>query len=163
MASAFLLGPATNIKRQCTYEWRPLCQRITKSRIFTGFIICSICVNALTLGLATNMYSNEKTVSREVFSVLSVLFVMVYTVEFVLKICVEPTKYWKNKYNVFDFVVLLLSYCQCIGELIYKHDPSHDHLKMVKILRVLQTLITLRMVSFRRALQVLNCLYKTLF
>jgi len=141
-------------KRRWTYEWRSLCISITKSRLFTWFVIFTICLNALLMGLETDdHFANRGGV--KLFCIFSIFFVMVYTIEFAMKFVVNPSGYWRNKYNIFDFVVLLLAHAHCIGEWICQYQTSHRSLMTLKVLRGLQTLTTLRMVSFRRALQVI--------
>ncbi|XP_072120008.1 cation channel sperm-associated protein 3-like [Mobula birostris] len=81
------------------------------------------------------------------FDVAEQLFLAIYTVEFIAKIYVDPISYWKTGFNVFDFIVLMLSYIQRICMLRNSRIMSWFH--VVRPLRIL------RAISLIRGLQVL--------
>ncbi|XP_059846407.1 cation channel sperm-associated protein 3-like isoform X2 [Hypanus sabinus] len=89
------------------------------------------------------------------FDVAEQLFLAVYTVEFIAKIYVDPIRYWKTGFNVFDFIVLMLSYIQRI----FMHRNSH----IMSWFHVVRPLRILRAISLIRGLQVLvSALVKTI-
>ena len=86
-------------------------KRVTESNIFNGVIIAIIMLNAICMALET-----EKAVKQSwgdsVFKNLDYAFLVIYTIEFILKIYAEPKNYWKSTYNLFDFLVLAISIVQ---------------------------------------------------
>uniref|UniRef100_UPI00398ECD1C cation channel sperm-associated protein 3-like n=1 Tax=Pristiophorus japonicus TaxID=55135 RepID=UPI00398ECD1C len=89
------------------------------------------------------------------FNVAEQLFLAVYTVEFVAKFYVDPIKYWKTGFNVFDFIVLVLSLINR-----FLTDKTKQSVPWFHIVRPLRTF---RTISFIRGLKFLSgALVKTL-
>lgn len=84
--------------------------RITESNWFNGFIMITIVANALTMALETDHGLKVKFLT--VFDFLDELFLGIYTLEFIMKIYAEPVRYFYSSYNLFDLLVLLISYVQ---------------------------------------------------
>ncbi|XP_078407054.1 cation channel sperm-associated protein 3-like [Cetorhinus maximus] len=98
------------------------------------------------MALETDYQMNIKFYSF--FNVAEQFFLAVYTVEFLAKFYVDPVKYWKIGFNVFDFIVLSLSFIQRF--LHQKYKRSMYWLHVVQPLRILKT------ISFIDGLQVLS-------
>lgn len=125
---------------------------VTQHAWFDRLIMLTIFVNALFIAVES---SRSPENNGAVFEMADLVFLVIYTVEFVLKIYVEPIGYWRNNYNRFDFAVLALSYVEYMNLQI--------DLTFVQVLRALRALRALRSVSFIRALRVIvNALLKTL-
>ena len=90
-------------------------KRMTESDAFNFFIIGIIFMNALTMALET-----EETLDafQTYFTMLDHTFLAIYTVEFILKIYAEPKYYWSSVYNLFDFMVLVISFVNVSNTLI---------------------------------------------
>lgn len=113
----------------------------------------TIFVNAVFLAVES---SRSPENNGNFFDIADLVFLVIYSVEFLLKLFVEPIGYWKNSYNRFDFLILALSYVQ------YMNIAGID-LTYVRVLRALRALRALRSISFIRALRVLvNALMKTM-
>lgn len=125
---------------------------ITESPYFNGFIMFVISANALALAMETEDALKTKSWSL-CFSVLDYIFLLVYTIEFIMKIIAEPVRYWKSGYNLFDFLILITSLANTI--LSWSKHGENDDLAALRVLRALRTLRTLRTVSFIKGLQVI--------
>ncbi|GCC23959.1 hypothetical protein chiPu_0002357 [Chiloscyllium punctatum] len=121
-------------------------KRLTKSWIFKGIIFTSILANSLFLALETDYQMANRFFLF--FNVAEQLFLAIYTVEFLVKIYVDPIKYWKIGFNVFDFIVLSLSFIHRFLPVRFKRSLYWLHI--VRPLRIL------RIISFIRGLQVLT-------
>ncbi|XP_032885959.1 cation channel sperm-associated protein 3 [Amblyraja radiata] len=128
-------------------------KRLLKKSLFKWFIFTTITANSLLLALGTNYKMEYKFFNF--FNVAEQLFLAIYTVEFIAKIYVDPIKYWRSGFNVFDFIVLLLSYIQRFFLIRNSRIMSWFHI--VRPLRIL------RAISLIRGLQVLfGALVRTL-
>ena len=88
-------------------------KRMTESNTFNGIIIFIILLNAIMITMEISKPEEELSPEeRFVYIAVDQLFLAIYTVEFVLKIYAEPKNYWKSTYNLFDFIVLAISYIQ---------------------------------------------------
>jgi hypothetical protein len=47
-----------------------------------------------------------------VYEYFDAVYLGIYTAEFFAKVMAQPRGYWKNNYDVFDFLVLVISYFQ---------------------------------------------------
>ena len=69
-------------------------------------------VNAIFIGFETS--ESIKKMHGQTFMVLDYLFLTIYTIEFIIKVYADTKGYWKSAYNIFDFVILALSFFQII-------------------------------------------------
>ena len=92
-----------------------------------------ILINSLVIGLETN--EDLKKNKRHIFITLDTVFIVIYTIEFALKVYAEPKGYWYRSYNLFDFTLLVLDYVQeLLGNLkLLKVDEGA--LKILRLLR----------------------------
>ncbi|KAL7749089.1 Cation channel sperm-associated protein 3 [Sorochytrium milnesiophthora] len=88
------------------------------------------------------------------------VFMGIYMLEFLLKIYAEPRLYWRNKYNLFDFVILVLSVAQFIISFL---NVNIGNLTFLRVFRAMRALRSFRSVSSIRQLQVIvSALWQTL-
>ena len=97
---------------------------------FHGFVMLVILIDSLVVGLVT--FEDLKRRYARVFFALDTIFLLIYTVEFCLKIYAEPKEYWKSSYNLFDFGILALSYVQVLLDNLNVDEGS---LKILRLLR----------------------------
>jgi cation channel sperm-associated protein 3 len=142
-----------NDKIRCDHKLHRFVQIITESSIFNGGIILIILLNAFFMALETDAYI-QQAIGVDVFNGLDYFFLALYSVEFILKIYAEPKNYWKSTYNLFDILVLALSFVQGSMEWMQEEGDVDERLGALRVLRALRTLRTLRTVSFIRGLQV---------
>ncbi|XP_065061341.1 cation channel sperm-associated protein 3-like [Rhopilema esculentum] len=133
-------------------------RQITTMPIFNAFVMLVILINSLVVGLET--IENLKKNNADAFFTLNTIFLVIYTIEFALKVYAEPKNYWKSSYNIFDFAVLALSYVQVLLDNLRVLEVDEGSLKILRLLRVARTL---RTISFVEGLQVLvNALIVTI-
>lgn len=78
---------------------------VTK-QIFDVFIMVLICLNMVTMMVETDEQSKEK---EEILYWINVFFIIIFTTECILKIIALRRHYFSIGWNIFDFVVVILS------------------------------------------------------
>jgi cation channel sperm-associated protein 3 len=131
---------------------------ITQSSIFENFIMICIFTNALFIAVETSLGEGQDV---ELFETADMVFLAIYLWEFVLKLYAEPVDYWRSKYNLFDFTILIISMLQffdtVVGSSLFGSEVS-----FIRVLRAMRALRALRSISMIRALRVLvDALVKT--
>jgi voltage-gated sodium channel len=110
------------------------CRRIADSSAFQGVIIAVIVANAVVLGLET-----YETLENEIGGFLHTLnnvFLGVFTVEIAIRVLAygrRPQDFFRNGWNVFDFVVVGAAYMPFVRE-------SVTLLRMARLLRIARLL-----------------------
>jgi voltage-gated sodium channel len=87
-----------------------LARRIANSRLFQAFVIGVILVNAVLVGLETS----EELVAQyhALFDVLNAVIIGVFVVELVIRLVAylpRPLDFFRDGWNVFDFVIVAVS------------------------------------------------------
>lgn len=147
-----------NKKFKLSHHLKKKIKKFLESSYFTTLIIIVIIINSVSMGLETLYSSEEKPF---VFSVLEHFFNVIYNLEFLLKLYVMKLSYFKNPWNWFDFLLLLIIYYDLIWQKFYSTNSLisiyYISIKSLKAFR------TLKAVSFVKGLQViLSALIKTL-
>ncbi len=123
-SSAYDAIPSGAISRTC---WR-----IAESPRFQGFIMAVIVANAITLGLQT--YDSIEANAGELLDVLDAVFLGIFVVELVIRITAygrHPRNFFRNGWNVFDFVVIAAAFVPGIRE-------NATLLRIARLLRVVR-------------------------
>ncbi len=123
-SSAFYAIPSGPISRTC---WR-----IAESVRFQGFIMAVIVANAITLGLQT--YDSIDSSVGEFLDVLDAIFLGIFVVELAIRITAygkHPRNFFRNGWNVFDFIVIAAAFVPGIRE-------NATLLRIVRLLRVVR-------------------------
>ena len=105
------------------------CSRIANSTRFQAFIMAVIVANAVTLGLGT--YDFSPTV-LDLLTVLDEVFLGIFTVELAIRIAAygrRPQDFFKDGWNVFDFIVIGLAFTPGIRD-------NVTLLRLARLLRV---------------------------
>ena len=92
-----------------------------------------ILINSLVIGLETN--EDLKKNKRHIFMNLDTVFIVIYTIEFALKVYAEPKGYWYRSYNLFDFTLLVLDYVQELLGNLKLLEVDEGALKILRLLR----------------------------
>lgn len=106
--------------------------RIVESPIFTGFILAVIIANAVVLGLQT--YEEIENRHGDALNLLNDLFLGIFVIELALRIGAygrRPQDFFRNGWNVFDFVVVAVAFVPGIRE-------SSTLLRLARLLRVVR-------------------------
>ena len=132
-----------------------ICKTITKSKPFNRFIVATILVAGILVGVQT--YKEFSEMHAEILGVLDVIVLGIFTIEAIMKILAEgkkPSNYFRNPWNLFDFAIVAV----CLLEPILPIDGS-----FIPVLRLARILRVLRLVSAVPKLQILvGCLLKSL-
>jgi voltage-gated sodium channel len=112
------------------------CKRIADSSVFQGFILGVIVLNAITLGIQTYDLS-ESTESR--LSTLDDVFLGIFVVELIIRVAAfgsRPQDFFKDGWNLFDFIVIGAAFVPGIRE-------NATLLRIVRLLRVVRVVTVL--------------------
>ena len=132
-----------------------LCSNIANHKYFQRFILLTILLAGVVVGIQT--YKELAHNHKDVLGLLDAFILGVFTIEVVIKIVAEgkkPLNYFKNPWNVFDFLIV----AACLLEPVLPINSAFlPVLRLARILRVLKLVTTLP------KLQVLvGCLLKSL-
>ena len=120
----------------------PACRRIADSTRFQAFIFGVIVANAITLGLGTYEWNSD--VDR-LLTTLDDVFLGIFVVELAIRIAAygaRPHEFFRDGWNVFDFVVIALAFAPGLRE-------------NVTLLRLARLLRVVRLVSVMPDLRIL--------
>ncbi len=118
------------------------CRRIADSSRFQGFIFVVIVLNAVTLGLGTYDWSDSVS---EAITVLDDTLLGIFVVELIIRIGAfgnRPQDFFKDGWNVFDFVVIGLAFLPGL----------RDNVTLLRLARLLRVV---RLVSVMPDLRIL--------
>lgn len=101
---------------------------------FNAFIILTIVVNAILLGLETS--PDIMHACGAVVSFLSDMCVLVFVIEAVLKLAVYRHRYFASGWNVFDFLILAVTLV-----------PAGGSVSALRVMRVMRVFRSLKLVS----------------
>lgn len=87
---------------------------VTK-QFFDVFIMVLICLNMVTMMVETDEQSEEK---GDILYWINVVFIVIFTTECILKIIALRRHYFSIGWNIFDFVVVILSILGVFGKVI---------------------------------------------
>ena len=115
--------------------------KLVEATWFSRFIIAVIILNAVTLGLETAPEFIGGVMP--VLLVLDRVFLGIFTVEIVLKLVAYRHRFFKSGWNIFDFLIVAVSYA-----------PFIEGLSVLRALRILRVLRLISVVpAFRRVTQ----------
>ncbi|OUM67679.1 hypothetical protein PIROE2DRAFT_58627 [Piromyces sp. E2] len=92
--------------------FRKFCKIVAHSSYFNTFIMLIILANVITIALETEELAHKEigASSSPFYHYIDNIYLSIYTFEFLLKWYADRSEYWNNGYNIFDFLVLLVSY-----------------------------------------------------
>ncbi|XP_055797550.1 cation channel sperm-associated protein 3-like isoform X1 [Salvelinus fontinalis] len=129
---------------------------ITEKTLFDGMIMVTIMLNALFVALETDYDLKYKLFGF--FAIADEFFMAIYTMEFLMKVYVDPGVYWENGYNVFDAIILVISFVPMFAD-----GGDSSAMGTMRIVRSFRSLRLLKTVSLIRGLQALVvALFKTM-
>jgi voltage-gated sodium channel len=110
-----------------------------RGKALTNFILTVVFLNAIVIGFQS--YPEIDAAYGSLFHILDVTFLAIFTVEVILKLVVDRTKYFKDGWNLFDFIVVAAS-------LAFMSSQFVSVLRILRVLRILKTISTIH--SLRR-------------
>ena len=102
-----------------------------RGKRFTNFILTVVFLNAIVIGFQS--YPELDKAYGSLFHSLDIIFISIFSIEVILKIVVDRTKYFKDGWNVFDFIVVAAS-------LAFLNSQFVSVLRILRVLRVLRTI-----------------------
>jgi voltage-gated sodium channel len=106
---------------------------------FTNFILTIVFLNAIVIGF--QCYPEIDAAYGSFFHTLDLIFLTIFTIEVVLKLVVDRKNYFKDGWNLFDFIVVAAS-------LLFMSSQFVSVLRILRVLRILKTISSIR--SLRR-------------
>jgi len=132
-----------------------ICYKLSRSNFFNQFIIGTILLAGIVVGAQT--YKEFAEENAAVLHFLDQIILGIFTVEALIKILAEgnrPFNYFKNPWNIFDFIIV----AACLLE-----PFLHLGGAFLPVLRLLRILRVLRLITAIPKLQLLvTCLLKSL-
>jgi len=127
---------------------------ITESKWFEFLIMLVVMLNTVTMTLDLD-YNSNSAVAYAVH-VLDEIFLAIYYLEFLMKVYAQPVGYWRDRYNVFNWIILVLSTVMRVLKAFSTGSGavSVAMLRGFRILRALCSFRTLRAISAVKGLQV---------
>ncbi|XP_045676466.1 cation channel sperm-associated protein 3 [Phyllostomus hastatus] len=123
-------------------------KRIITSPLFKVIMISIISMNAFVVVLCTDYKTRYKLF--RLFEILEMIFVTMYSVEFYMKVYVDPINYWKDGYNLLDVVIIItLSIPYYLRKVKGKHYPY------LNIADGIQSLRILKLITYSRGIRTL--------
>ncbi|CAL8302433.1 unnamed protein product [Lota lota] len=117
---------------------------ILESKSFSTIIVYLIFLNALVLGLQSDVSANESwlqvsgvRVYTLVLDVVDYCILVMFLVEILLQWLDNFRHFWRNTWNVFDFIVTMVS---VLPEIVKCFSPEAGHLAAVELLKNLRIL-----------------------
>lgn len=117
---------------------------------FENFI--SFCIFLSTVIMASNYYQIPKTQAMILLSIDNFL-TAIYNLEALLNIFAYRQDYFSNKWNRFDFMIVIVADMSIIADSI--EDSNPNFLKYLKIIKALRIMRVLRLIRANRQLSVL--------
>ncbi|XP_068694848.1 voltage-dependent calcium channel type A subunit alpha-1-like isoform X3 [Montipora foliosa] len=101
---AIVAKPSERFMPEDPNTWQYRVWRIVDSRPFEYFIMLLIALNTLIL---TMKFHNEPKLYREILDIFNIIFTFMFTGEAILKLFAFRLNYFRDGWNVFDFVIVL--------------------------------------------------------
>ncbi|GKT32254.1 Cation channel sperm-associated protein 4 like protein [Aduncisulcus paluster] len=120
--------------------------KLTESGFFKTFILIIIIINAIMTGVQTDDSVNRSIGS--ILDLLDVIFLVIFTVEILLKWYHSFIDFWKSGWNWFDFVIVFVS---ILGSSISFISSA----RVLRVLRVLRAFRSLRSITILQGLQII--------
>ena len=116
-------------------------KKIIENKYFVTFITIVIIINAITLGLETS--PEIKTEFGVVLSLIDKIALTIFTIELITKILVYKLRFFKDGWNIFDFLIVAVSLI-----------PASGPFSVLRAFRIFRTLRLLSIVpSMKRIIQ----------
>ena len=116
-------------------------KKIIENKYFVTFITIVIIINAITLGLETS--PEIKAEFGVILSLIDKIALTIFTIELITKILVYKLRFFKDGWNVFDFLIVAVSLI-----------PASGPFSVLRAFRIFRTLRLLSIVpSMKRIIQ----------
>ncbi|MBN3308957.1 CTSR2 protein, partial [Amia calva] len=140
----------SRLKNQCA-KYPPLnmwAQWVLESKIFTRAILFLTILNTIVLGIQSEVFDNmdpSLVILKLILNIVDWSIVAIFLLEILLKWIDDFFMFWKNNWNIFDFMVTILSILPEVIKLYQGQNTSG--LAFMKLIRMCRILRTLKMFS----------------
>lgn len=107
--------------------------KTAESNIFEYIMMGIIIANTICCTYSAEYEVKHNGEDLDILNIFEIFFVSAYTVEFFIKIVAFPLRYWFNPWNIFDFIVLIISYLPYFGDL-----ANLSFLRVVRAIRLMR-------------------------
>ena len=131
--------PLLNCRKTVYKIWiyfTQICNKIVRNPIFEFTVFSVIMFNTVVLAMV-DPNSPEESLSDK----LDWTFLQLYTIELVLKLIGYGTKFFSDKWNIFDFLIVFFSW---IDFLLKEIDYNFSSLRVLRVLRPLKTISNIK-------------------
>jgi len=135
--------PENSIHQNQSVKWLEKLGLFVESRLAQNWITALIVLNAVTLGLETE----EDLIQgyEKILSILDSLILAIFSVEILIKLLHRRLSFFKNGWNIFDFVIIGIALI-----------PSSGPLSVLRTLRIFRAMRLLSVIpSMRKVIQAL--------
>lgn len=122
-----------------------IAQRFGEGDLFRLVMLAMIVLNSVQIGVQTDDNLSQR--ANDVFILVDYVFLTIFSVEILFKWFYSFTDFWKSSWNIFDCLIVLLSY---LGSVL----PFLSNASVLRSIRVIRTFRTLRSINILTGLQI---------
>lgn len=115
-------------------------EKVINSRIYQNFILCVILLNAILIGLETSPFILNKF--SHYIEIISLFCLVVFIVEIILRLFVNRLFFFRDGWNLFDFLIIIISLIPDSGVF-----SVFRILRVIRVLRLLSVIPKMRLIS----------------
>lgn len=112
-------------------------QRVVKNDGFHWLVTVAILIASITQGISANRIADDGTPSADALHGIEFVIAIIFIVEALLKIVAEgsrPQRYFRDSWNVFDFVIVMLTIFGLAG----LDVPAVSMLRLLRLLKLVK-------------------------
>ena len=132
-------------------EYHKLIFDFVESRTFHAFIMSVILINTLILVLSTSPPIYVRTAWY--FSAIDNIFLGIYIMEIVLKLYAWKQQFWRNPWNVLDFLIVVTGTMDFILPLAVQNVQAFSGAAIFRILRIFKAVRAIRALRVLRTIR----------
>ncbi|KAL7860744.1 hypothetical protein AOLI_G00170930 [Acnodon oligacanthus] len=160
-----VVDPTPSSRERRDVWFHSIISSITQHSFFNAFIMIVVIINAFIIAL------EEEYSYPGLFWVAEEVFLLLYVLEFVMKMYVDPRGFWRSAFNIFNSALLLLSLVAVFTEgaasfFSWQNFRPFRALRVLKIISFfpsLQALAVMLAKAMKRALYVMSLVFFIMF
>lgn len=114
-------------------------RRLVESALFQGAVLALVLFNAVLLGIET-LAPVKAAIGQEIVA-LDRVIIALFTIEIALRIYAAPVAYFRNSWNIFDFIIVIISLLATSSGL-----AAVRAFRVLRVLRVVTVIPRMRLV-----------------
>lgn len=130
------------------YCFGPWAKEITENKNFQHFMSVLIVLNSLILGVTGEvMHHYPDGIAMWCLDMVDHVSLVIFVFEIFLKLLDQPTGFWKNGWNIFDFLITMLTVIIAIIDIADPMSNTKGNLSYLAILKGFRILRSLKMLT----------------